>query len=92
MSELILRVNALATGTVRSPAMTDGKLLQDEPNRIGKDCPTRCVIYHTTGGCRMPRNGLFALVLEGSALHPGLPVEVVHKVPRRKGEDRHVEF
>jgi molybdenum cofactor synthesis domain-containing protein len=53
-----------------------------ELTQIGKVCHTRCAIYYTTGDCIMPRAGLFARVLEGGTLHPNMPVEVVHMVPR----------
>lgn len=53
-----------------------------ELTQLGKVCHTRCAIYYTTGDCIMPRTGLFARVLEGGTLHPGMPVEVVHRVPR----------
>jgi molybdenum cofactor synthesis domain-containing protein len=53
-----------------------------ELTQIGKVCHTRCAIYYTTGDCIMPRTGLFARVLEGGALHPGMPVQVVRIVPR----------
>ncbi len=53
-----------------------------ELTQIGKVCHTRCAIYYTTGDCIMPRTGLFARVLEGGLLHPGMPVEVVRMVPR----------
>jgi molybdenum cofactor synthesis domain-containing protein len=53
-----------------------------ELSQIGKVCHTRCAIYYTTGDCIMPRTGLFARVLEGGTLHPGMPVDVVRMVPR----------
>ncbi len=53
-----------------------------ELTQIGKVCHTRCAIYYSTGDCIMPRTGLFARVLEGGALHAGIPVEVVHSVQR----------
>jgi molybdenum cofactor synthesis domain-containing protein len=53
-----------------------------EMTQVGKVCHTRCVIYYTAGDCIMPRTGLFARVLEGGALHPGLSVEVLRRVPR----------
>jgi len=53
-----------------------------ELTQIGKVCHTRCAIYSTTGDCIMPRNGLFARVLEGGTLVPGVSVEVVRKVAR----------
>jgi molybdopterin adenylyltransferase len=53
-----------------------------ELTQIGKVCHTRCGIYYTTGDCIMPRAGLFARVLKGGELFPGIPVEVLHKVDR----------
>lgn len=53
-----------------------------ELTQIGKVCHTRCAIYYSTGDCIMPRTGLFARVLEGGALRAGIPVQVVHNVPR----------
>jgi molybdopterin adenylyltransferase len=53
-----------------------------ELTQIGKVCHTRCAIYYSTGDCIMPRNGLFARVLEPGDLYAGLPVQVVHKVSR----------
>jgi molybdopterin adenylyltransferase len=37
----------------------------------GKECHTRCAIYHQTGDCIMPREGLFARVLRSGRLRPG---------------------
>lgn len=53
-----------------------------EMTQIGKVCHTRCAIYYATGDCIMPRTGLFARVLEGGTLHPGLPVLVVRSISR----------
>ena len=53
-----------------------------ELTQIGKVCHTRCAIYYATGDCIMPRTGLFARVLEGGELMPGVSVEVVHRVAR----------
>jgi molybdenum cofactor synthesis domain-containing protein len=53
-----------------------------ELTQIGKVCHTRCAIYYSTGDCIMPRTGLFARVLEGGVLHPGMAVQVVRKVTR----------
>ncbi|MDR3727525.1 MAG: molybdopterin-binding protein [Terracidiphilus sp.] len=53
-----------------------------ELTQIGKVCHTRCAIYYTTGDCIMPRAGLFARVLDGGTLHPGMPVQLVHKIAR----------
>lgn len=53
-----------------------------EMTQVGKVCHTRCAIYYATGDCIMPRTGLFARVLEGGVVSPGLPVTVVTRVPR----------
>lgn len=46
-----------------------------EVTQIGKECHTRCAIYHAVGDCVMPREGIFCRVLEGGPLRPGDPVE-----------------
>jgi molybdenum cofactor synthesis domain-containing protein len=53
-----------------------------EMTQVGKVCHTRCAIYYTAGDCIMPRTGLFARVLKGGTLHPGVQVEVLHRIPR----------
>ncbi len=40
----------------------------------GKECHTRCAIYHQAGDCIMPRLGLFARVRKGGVATPGDPV------------------
>lgn len=42
-----------------------------EMTQIGKECHTHCAIYHSVGDCIMPREGVFARVLEGGMLHCG---------------------
>lgn len=36
-----------------------------EVTQIGKECHDRCAIYHQTGDCVMPREGIFVKVLKG---------------------------
>lgn len=36
-----------------------------EVTQIGKECHTRCAIFHQAGDCVMPREGIFARVLHG---------------------------
>lgn len=50
--------------------------------QVGKVCHARCAIFHKTGECIMPRKGLFAQVLEGGEIHPGMAVDVVLRVER----------
>ncbi|PIS29336.1 MOSC domain-containing protein [Candidatus Saganbacteria bacterium CG08_land_8_20_14_0_20_45_16] len=42
-----------------------------EITKIGKECVERCIIYHQTGDCIMPREGVFAKVLKGSKVKAG---------------------
>ena len=39
--------------------------------QIGKECLHRCAIYHRMGDCIMPREGTFAVVLEGGLVQTG---------------------
>ena len=39
--------------------------------QIGKDCHSHCAIYHRVGDCIMPREGVFAEVLEEGVIRPG---------------------
>jgi cyclic pyranopterin phosphate synthase len=42
-----------------------------EITQIGKECHTRCAIYHQAGDCVMPRDGVFAQVVEGAQVRAG---------------------
>lgn len=42
-----------------------------EVTQIGKTCHHRCEIYHQVGDCVMPREGIFARVLESGTIRPG---------------------
>jgi MOSC domain-containing protein YiiM len=42
-----------------------------EVTQIGKECHARCAIYHQTGDCVMPREGIFAKVLKGGKVKKG---------------------
>jgi MOSC domain-containing protein YiiM len=48
-----------------------------EVTQIGKVCHDRCAIYEQAGDCVMPREGIFARVLEGGRLSTGDRVQVV---------------
>ncbi len=48
-----------------------------EVTQHGKKCHTRCAIYHTTGDCIMPREGVFLRVLDAGPLQPGDPIRVL---------------
>jgi MOSC domain-containing protein YiiM len=45
--------------------------------QIGKECHTRCAIYHQTGDCIMPAKGLFFEVVEGGKVAVGDEIKPV---------------
>lgn len=48
-----------------------------EISQIGKECHTRCAIYHSMGECIMPTQGVFARVLHGGTLKAGDALELI---------------
>jgi MOSC domain-containing protein YiiM len=48
-----------------------------EVTQIGKECHTRCAIFHQAGDCVMPREGVFARVLRGGTIRPGDGIKIV---------------
>ena len=48
-----------------------------EVTQIGKECHQGCAIRKLTGDCVMPREGIFAIVLEEGTIRAGDKVEVV---------------
>ena len=42
-----------------------------EMTQIGKECHSHCTIFHRVGDCIMPREGVFAVVLQGGVLQKG---------------------
>jgi MOSC domain-containing protein YiiM len=42
-----------------------------EVTQIGKECHKKCAIYHQIGDCIMPKEGIFAKVLQGGIVRPG---------------------
>lgn len=46
-----------------------------EVTQIGKECHHRCAIYRQVGDCVMPREGIFARVIEGGRLEVGMAVD-----------------
>lgn len=55
--------------------MTMGETLL-EVTQIGKECHTRCAIYHQAGDCVMPKEGIFVRVLTGGVVRPGDAIEL----------------
>ena len=48
-----------------------------EVTQIGKECHNKCAIYYKAGDCIMPREGVFARVLNGGVIHTGDAIEIV---------------
>ena len=50
-----------------------------ELSQIGKECHTKCAVYHKTGDCIMPKKGLFFIVVEGGKVAVGDRIEKTNK-------------
>ena len=48
-----------------------GENLILEITQIGKECHTKCAIYHKVGTCIMPEEGIFARVIKGGTIKAG---------------------
>ena len=48
-----------------------------EVSQIGKTCHKPCAIYYQAGDCIMPREGVFARVIQGGQIACGDPIERV---------------
>lgn len=47
-----------------------------EITQIGKQCHSRCKIYERMGDCIMPRDGIFAKVLQGGDVREGQEISI----------------
>lgn len=52
-----------------------------EITQIGKICHDRCAIYYQAGDCVMPKEGIFAVVLEGGSIENGAKIRVEEAGP-----------
>lgn len=48
-----------------------GASIVGEVSQIGKECHTRCAIYHQAGDCVMPKEGIFIKVHSGGPVRTG---------------------
>ena len=53
-----------------------GDAAKVEITQIGKECHNKCAIYYMAGDCIMPREGIFARVLQGGVIHCGDSVAI----------------
>jgi MOSC domain-containing protein YiiM len=73
-------IATLGIDWLRLPVGTRLTLGQDalvEISQIGKTCHRRCAIYYQAGDCIMPREGVFARVLQGGTIQAGDAIEIV---------------
>ena len=56
-----------------------GESAHVEITQIGKECHNRCAIYYKAGDCIMPREGVFARVLQGGRIACGDAIETIKK-------------
>ena len=54
-----------------------GEDIEMEVSQIGKVCHNRCAIYHQAGDCVMPKEGIFAKVLQGGTVRKGDGIKVI---------------
>jgi MOSC domain-containing protein YiiM len=55
-----------------------------EITQIGKECHKKCAIYYQAGDCIMPREGIFARVVEGGTIRRGDPLVLLHLPSSKK--------
>lgn len=72
----------ITTRGIDLPRLPVGSRLQIGPvllevTQIGKECHTRCAIYHQAGDCVMPKEGIFAKVLTGGDIAPGAAITLL---------------
>jgi len=53
-----------------------GKDIRLEVTQIGKKCHSGCAIYQEIGKCIMPREGIFARVIQGGQVRAGDPITI----------------
>jgi MOSC domain-containing protein YiiM len=74
LTTLGLDVCALPVGT----RLKVGTEIELEITQIGKACHQGCAIREQVGDCVMPREGVFARVLQGGLVAPGDTIQVSH--------------
>jgi MOSC domain-containing protein YiiM len=54
-----------------------GEKVTLEITQIGKECHTKCAIFHKVGECIMPERGIFTKVLDGGEVKVGDEIQLV---------------
>ncbi|OIP22575.1 molybdenum cofactor biosynthesis protein C [bacterium CG2_30_54_10] len=68
-----IKLFALPIGTL----LAIGKEVILEITQIGKECHTRCAVYYKAGDCVMPREGIFARILQGGKIRAADEILVI---------------
>jgi MOSC domain-containing protein YiiM len=77
-----MKIVSIATSGVDLPNLPVGTRLKLgdtvilEISQIGKACHKKCAIYYQAGDCIMPREGVFAKVIEGGAISCNDRIEI----------------
>jgi MOSC domain-containing protein YiiM len=66
--------------------ITVGDAVLLEISQIGKECHTGCAIFKQTGKCIMPKEGVFARVIQGGPVKTGDIIQIKSK-PDKPGEN-----
>ncbi|MEE8470874.1 MAG: MOSC domain-containing protein [Dehalococcoidia bacterium] len=70
-----LEIASLPVGT----RISVGKDVLLEISQIGKECHTGCAIFREVGKCIMPKEGVFARVIQGGLVSAGDPISTVEQ-------------
>jgi MOSC domain-containing protein YiiM len=72
-----ITLNELPLGTL----LRVGSEVRLQVTQIGKQCHTGCAVFQQVGQCIMPKEGIFARVLQGGTVCVGDPIKIVEKAP-----------
>jgi MOSC domain-containing protein YiiM len=50
-----------------------------EVSQIGKECHSKCAIYHQAGDCVMPKEGIFIKILKGGKIKNGDEINIIKR-------------
>lgn len=67
--------------------LTVGDEVLLEISQIGKECHTGCAIFKLTGKCIMPKEGVFARVIQGGPVNIGDKIEIKSR-PEKSAEEK----
>jgi len=62
-----------------STRLSIGKGVILEVTQIGKECHSGCAIYRQIGKCIMPKEGVFAKVIQGGLVKAGDTIRIIQK-------------